>query len=139
MNKDNNDYRKRLEEAKTYLMDDILTGYPNASFVDVERELKDKGFFKEVEATDIGINEKLSHMIMWNTKNQFVIDTINELKMERRIKLEPVDYLAYQMDGQILPIQPITPEIRRVVMKPSYVFAEDEFYWVPTIINRRID
>lgn len=136
---ENNDYRKQLEEAKTYLMDDILTGYPDASFVDVERGLKDKGFFKEVEATDMGINEKLSHMIMWNTTNQFVIDTINELKMERRIKLEPVDVLAYQLDGRILPMQPITPEISKKVMKAGYVFADDEFYWVPTIINRRID
>lgn len=56
----------QLEEAKTFLMDDILIEYPDASFVDVERGLKDKGFFKEVEAPDMGINEKLSHMIIWN-------------------------------------------------------------------------
>lgn len=132
-------YKNQLELAKTYVMDDILIGYPNASFVELEDELKAKGFFKEVEATDIGINEKLSHMIIWNTRNQFVIDTINELKAERRIKLEPVPVLAYEMDGKILPIQPITPEVVRKVMKPGYVFAEDEFYWVPTIINRRIE
>ena len=51
------EYKERLELAKTYVMDDILTGYPNASFVDLERELKGKGFVKEIEHTDIAINE----------------------------------------------------------------------------------
>jgi hypothetical protein len=76
-------------------------------------------------------------LIIWNADNQFVVDAVKELFEEKKIKLQPADALIYAMDGRLPGTEPITSEIFKKVTKQGYTFKENEFYWVPTIVNIR--
>jgi hypothetical protein len=133
------EYRKRLDLAKTYLLDEVLKDYRDASFVDIEDHLKGRGFFKDVDKKEEGLTNMgfpgNPHLVIWSTDNQFVIDTAKELWDEKKISFQPVEAIKYAMDGRIPPMESITSESLGRVMKPDYVFQEDEEYWVPIVVN----
>jgi hypothetical protein len=133
-------YRRQLDEAKLFLLE-TLTGYPNASFVEIEDNFRGADFFREVDDRDKGLTSiawpGYPNLIIWNADNQFVVDAVKELFEEKKIKLQPADALIYAMDGRLPGMEPITSEIFKKVTKQGYTFKENEFYWVPTIVNIR--
>lgn len=52
-------YQEKLDQAKDYLVNKMLPGYPAASFVDLERNLKDMGFFEPVDVNDPDVTRSI--------------------------------------------------------------------------------
>lgn len=82
------EYRKRLDLAKAYLLDEVLKDYRNASFVDIEDHLKGRGFFKDADKKEEGLTNMVipgnPHLVIWSTDKQFVVETEKELRDEKK-------------------------------------------------------
>ena len=108
------EYRKRLDLAKAYLLDEMLKDYRNAPFVDIEDHLKGRGFFKDADKKEEGLTNMVfpgnPHLVIWSTDKQFVVETAKELWDEKKISFQSVEAIKCAMDGRIPPMESITSE-----------------------------
>jgi hypothetical protein len=85
-------YRRQLDEAKLFLLE-TLTGYPNASFVEIEDSFRGADFFRQVDDRDKGLTSiawpGYPNLIIWNADNQFVVDAVKELFEEKKSNSSP--------------------------------------------------
>src|SRR6266487_1436162 len=97
--KDNNKYEmppELLENAKDVIIDYVKNGYPNGTtFAELENELTEKGLVvlnknKRPEngepcatALDMPSNDKISNVVIWNTKNDLLAEACTSLLNEK--------------------------------------------------------
>lgn len=109
----------------------------------MERLFEKKGFVHKV------IDDKIlsisapgkSHLVVWASKNNFVIDAYDELMREKEIGHVPTQIItssdgialpiAYTAVGELLKI----PLPKTKHLKDDYIPEPDERYWVPVAID----
>lgn len=74
------EYRTQLDLAKKYLLEKVLIGYPDASFVDIEDNLEGGGFVKDVDEkekdyTTLGIKKNIDDSLFSEYKFKKQVST----------------------------------------------------------------
>jgi hypothetical protein len=126
-----------LEQAKEYIASEFLDGWPNGSFAELERKLKDKGFYKPLEPNPekpgtkghlLIASKKYPNLVLWSTENEILADAFTELEEEKKLKTSPTGHMIYFMDGCSL-TYPIPKSLKEIEKNP------DKIYWTPVVIN----
>lgn len=130
----------KLEQAKTYVLEEFLPGWPNGSFAELERKFKEKGFVQKViptvdpddpteEITTTSISSKATpNVVLWITENQLVADVFIALDNEKKISASPTSPMIYMVDGVGLRL-PIPKSVDQIKKNP------DIAYWLPVVLN----
>lgn len=119
-----------VDKAKDYIVNEFLDGYPNASFVELERKLKENAFYEKVENDSrISIsNNEMANVITWITENKVLCNAFVELHKEKKIAISGTSPMIYAMDGGLLKY-PMPKSIAETRSNP------DKFYWLPVVLN----
>jgi len=97
---------------------------PDASFVEIERLLKDENLIKNSEEKVSIFHHKFKNLIIWITNNNLLVDSISGLQKEIKLQVKPCSPWLYALDGQLLTL-PIAKKIMDY-KKP---------HWLPVAIS----